>query len=312
MRLTGLIFLIGPNPKNKTTHLSAHSTPLPCPISFITGSIGGMLGGGEGSTMKAKKRFGQHFLVNKGVITRILDAIEPDSDHHYLEIGPGPGTLTTPFNQRGFGLTAVEYDQDMVDHLATLPFDPAITVIQGDFMDVPLADVITPQTKVFSNLPYNVSVPITARLLEASPHIPLMVMMYQKEVAERIRAAAGSRDYGPISVLARAFYDIDLHFNVAPGSFRPPPKVLSQVLRFRRKPTPLLEIADLARVTTLVRHVFNHRRKTLGSNLRRWNHDWTNAATLIESLSACGLDSKLRPEQLEPEDYFRWYRQIRK
>ena len=261
--------------------------------------------------MKAKKRFGQHFLINKGIIERILDALEAVAEDSFLEIGPGPGTLTTPFNQRGFALTAVEFDQDMVDHLATLPFNPPIQVIQGDFMDVALTDVIGDQTKVFSNLPYNVSVPITARLLEASNQIPLMVMMYQKEVAERIRAGAGSRDYGPISILVRAFYDIDLHFNVAPGSFRPPPKVWSQVLRFRRKSVSSLELEDLPMVTKLVRHVFNHRRKTLASNIRKWKQDWMTVETLLESLEACGLDGRQRPEQLEPEDYFRWYRQIR-
>ncbi len=266
----------------------------------------------KGRRIWTKKRLGQHFLINAGVIAHILAALEAKEGDHFLEIGPGPGTLTEPLNRLGFSFPVVEFDGDMVTLLRSKSFDPPIRIIHGDFMDVPLDEVIVPGIKVFSNLPYNLSVPITARLLRAAPHIPLMVMMYQKEVAVRIRANQDSRDYGPISVLVKAFYDIDLHFNVAPGSFRPPPKVNSQVLRFRLKERPLLSSGlELERMTVLLRFLFNHRRKTLGWSLKRWTGDWTDHTSLLESLIACGLDPKSRPEHIGPEDYVHWLHSIK-
>lgn len=260
--------------------------------------------------MKTKKWLGQHFLTNAGVIKRILDALEARPEDAFLEIGPGPATLTKPLNDRGFGLTVVEFDPDMVAHLQKISFHPPIRIVQGDFMDVPLDDIITPGLKVLSNLPYNVSVPITARLLTRTPDIPLMVMMYQKEVAERVRARPKTKAYGIISVLAQAFYHMDLHFNVSPGSFKPPPKVVSQVVRFVRRDQSLFPVADLAKMTALVRCLFNHRRKTISASLKNWKEDWVHRDALMTALVACGLSEKARPEELAPEDYALWREEL--
>ncbi len=260
--------------------------------------------------MKTKKWLGQHFLTNAGVIKRILDALEAQPTDRFLEIGPGPATLTRPLNERGFGFTVVEYDPDMAAFLSESQFNPPIRIVEGDFMEIPLDDVIEPGIKIVSNLPYNVSVPITARLLSRAQDIPVMVMMYQKEVAERIRAKPKTKAYGIISVLVQAFYDLDIHFNVSPGSFNPPPKVVSQVIRFMRKDKPLFPVKDLEKMTELVRFLFNHRRKTIGSNLKRWNLDWTDKDALIQALMACGLSEKSRPEDLTPGDYAQWFMQI--
>ena len=261
--------------------------------------------------MQAKKHLGQHFLVNRGVIDRIIDSLEPEESEAFLEIGPGPATLTRPLNDRGFGFTVVEFDGDMVSHLKAQDFEPPLRIIHADFMEVDLADVVQGETKVVSNLPYNMSVPITARLLEASDRIPLMMLMYQKEVAERVRAMPHTKDYGPISVVTQCFYDIDLYFNVKPGSFRPPPKVMSQVIRLRRKTTSLISLADLPKMTELVRHLFHHRRKTLGWNIKKWRGDWTGSQALLESLQASGLDAGMRAEALSPSDYARWFHTIK-
>ncbi len=260
--------------------------------------------------MKPKKHLGQHFLRDKHIVLRIVEALEATPGDHVLEIGPGPGTLTFPLHERGYRLTAVDPDTDMIAHLEEHGFEPPITLIEADFMDVPLERVIQGETRVISNLPYNVSVPITARLLEASDRIPTMVLMYQKEVADRIRAAPDNRDYGPISVLCRMFYDIDMAFNVKPGSFFPPPKVMSAVIRLRRLKEPLLDLNELSRCSQLVRFLFTHRRKMLGARLKKWSGDWTSAQTLLESLTACGLDPKARPENLEPAAYAAWFRQV--
>lgn len=260
--------------------------------------------------MRTKKRLGQHFLVNRGVVDHILDSLELVPGEPILEIGPGPGTLTFPLHERGFASTVVEVDQDMVAHLRSHPCQPPLRIICADFMTLSLDEVVLSGTKVVSNLPYNLSVPITARLLERADAIPLMVMMYQREVAERIRASPGTKDYGPISVLVQSQYAIDRHFNVKPGSFRPPPKVDSQVIRLRRLNRPLIEISALPRLTELLRFIFTYRRKTLGRILKGWQGNWTNREALLESLAECGVASNSRPESLAIEDFVAWFRKI--
>lgn len=262
--------------------------------------------------VRAKKHLGQHFLKATHVVNHILDALEPAPGDHFLEIGPGPATLTRPLNDRGFGLTVVETDRDMVSYLSEQSFDPPVEIVAADFLDLELAPLFTAATKVVSNLPYNVSVPITAKLLTQSAQIPLMVLMYQKEVAERIRARSNTKDYGPISVLVRCFYDIDWKMNVAPGNFRPPPKVQSQVIRLRRLAEPLLPLSQLAQLTELVRYLFMHRRKMVGGLLKRSRFDWTHARVLLESLEQCGLSTQARAEDFSPKDYATWLATIKK
>lgn len=283
----------------------------------------------------AKKRFGQHFLTDANLINKILDFLEAEPDEFFVEIGPGPATLTLPFSRRGFALTVVETDADMVHYLEEQDFPAPINIRHQDFLQTDVGELLQGrQTKIFSNLPYNVSVPITARLLFFAETIPLMVFMYQKEVAERIRAAPATRDYGPISVTTQLLYQIDAHFNVPPGAFRPPPKVNSQVIRLRRLTEPALAIADLEGLTLLLRFLFERRRKMVGGLLRKsgdlaqriaatlaieWPPvSWNNAkpglnaaACLLESYQSCGFDPKLRPENLTPLDYAVWFRQIK-
>ena len=249
-------------------------------------------------------------MVNKGVVDKILDALNAEDGDRFLEIGPGAGALTIPLNRRGFGLRVVESDPEMTAYLEGIPFNPPISINTGDFLKIPLDSLIQDETKVFSNLPYQTSVPITARLLRVSNRVPLMVMMYQREVAERIRAGPGSKAYGPISVLVQCIYDIDLHFNVAPGSFRPPPKVLSQVLRFRRRNDPLLQAEDLNRMRSFLKGMFKHRRKTINSNMKQWREDWPDRTLLLESLARCGHHPQTRPESLSPDDYVVWFRRL--
>jgi len=261
--------------------------------------------------VRAKKHLGQHFLRNRHQIEGILDALAARPGDPILEIGPGPGSLTLPLNERGLAATLVEYDRDMVDHLAGLAFDPPMRVIHADFMDLDLAGLIVPGTRVLGNLPYNVSVPITARLLEAAPRIRLMVLMYQKEVAERIRAAPNTKAYGLISVLARCFFEVAAVMNLKPGSFQPSPKVDSQVLCFRPLPAPLIATDDLAALTGLLRFLFSRRRKMVSTSLKKWDGDRSDPDTLLQSLTDCGIDPASRPENLAPADYACWLAKIK-
>lgn len=261
---------------------------------------------GESRAPKAKKRFGQHFLYSPGLIARILDALEATHDDPILEIGPGPGTLTIPLNQRGFSFKVVEVDRDMAAFLREQAWQPPVEVIEDDFLQQDLSTVIQPGTKVLSNLPYNVSVPITAYLLRGYAQIPLMVMMYQKEVAERIRAKPSTKAYGTISICVQCYYTIDLHFNVPPGAFKPPPKVMSQVIRLRALAKPLMAVALLPELERLVSKLFSNRRKMVRTTLRKAGSNWSDAPSLLRSFEICGFDPQARPENLSPQDYARW------
>jgi len=253
---------------------------------------------------QAKKKFGQHFLHDRGIISKILDLLEGEPNERILEIGPGPGTLTIPLNQRGFGLRVVEIDRDMVSFLGTQCFEPPVEIIHQDFLKMELAGLVTEQTKVLSNLPYNVSVPITAKLLEVVEFIPLMVLMYQKEVAERIQAGPGSKDYGPISVLVQFFYEIDAGFNVAPGAFRPPPKVQSRVIRLRRRESYLIEPSEIGFAHQLLNLLFGQRRKMVQTSLKKRKRvHW------LDVYRDLGPE-KARPEDLSPQFYAEWLHRI--
>jgi len=257
---------------------------------------------------RAKKKFGQHFLVNPGQIERILNLMEAAPGEPVLEIGPGPGTLTLPLLNRGVALEVVEADGDMVAHLENLKPEHAFGITQGDFLDIELDRFFQTQTRVVSNLPYNVSVPITARLLRHTPQIPKMVLMYQKEVAERIAAAPKSRDYGQISVVSQCYYRIKRGFDLAPGAFSPPPKVWSRVLVFNRRDDPQLPLDLLPKLEQLLHVLFSHRRKMIGGILKKWSPVWTDGPALLESYLSCEFDPTWRPEVLAPDDYACWIR----
>lgn len=257
----------------------------------------------------AKKKFGQHFLVHQSQIDKIINLIDAPHGSAVLEIGPGPGTLTFPLHSRGFALTLVETDGDMVAHLQKQGFDPPLRLLEADFLQIDLDQVITEETTVVSNLPYNVSVPITAGLLRKTPLIPQMVLMYQKEVAERIAAAPGSKTYGQFSVVCQCLYHIRKGFDLSPGAFSPPPKVWSRVIIFDRREDPLLDLAHLNRLEKLLNLLFGKRRKMIGSILRKSTPGWTKGSALLESYLSCGFDPKWRPEVLKPDDYARWMHQ---
>lgn len=258
------------------------------------------------NTPRAKKQFGQHFLVHQAHIQKILDLLEANAKEPLLEIGPGPGTLTFPIIERGHPLVVVEADPVMVDHLAAHPTTSEVGIIGDDFLKLNLDQLISEEMKVVSNLPYNVSVPITAKLLRKTPLIPKMVLMYQREVAARIAAQPGTKDYGTISVTCQCFYSIKKGFDLSPGAFKPPPKVWSRVLVFDRRQQSLLPLAMLPKLEDLLHTVFSHRRKMIGSILKKWSPNWASGNGLLESYLSCGFNPQWRPERLAPEHFAEW------
>jgi 16S rRNA (adenine1518-N6/adenine1519-N6)-dimethyltransferase len=216
----------------------------------------------------ARKRFGQHFLADAGVVEAIVDAIDPRPGQALVEIGPGLGALTGPLLQRCGALTAIELDRDLA---ARLRRQAGLTVVEGDVLKVDfpaLAAAAGQPLRIVGNLPYNISTPILFHLLGAAASVADQHFMLQKEVVERMAAAPGNKDYGRLTVMLQWRYRIEPVLAVPPEAFEPPPRVDSAVVRM--VPLPPLAGLDEARLRTLVTVAFSQRRKLLRHTLGRW------------------------------------------
>ena len=218
----------------------------------------------------ARKRFGQHFLIDRFVIGEIVDAIDPKPGDALVEIGPGLGALTQPLQQRCGALTVIELDRDLA---ARLRQQPRLNVIEADVLTVDIAALAAQagrKLRMVGNLPYNISTPILFHLLEAHAHIEDHHFMLQKEVVERMAAAPGSKAYGRLSVMLQWRCDVELVLDVAPAAFDPPPRVDSAVVRLQPLPPPPGAPVDAALLGELVAVAFSQRRKILRGTLGRW------------------------------------------
>ena len=217
----------------------------------------------------ARKRFGQHFLVDRSVLDRIVDAIDPQPGQSLVEIGPGRGALTAPLLERCRALTVIELDRELA---ARLRRTPGLEVIEADVLDVDFAALpgatARQKLRVVGNLPYNISTPILFHLLEASQAIEDQHFMLQKEVVDRIAATPGNKDYGRLTVMLQWRYRIETLFDVPPEAFEPPPRVDSAVLRMT--PLPMRDDVDPALLRELVTVGFSQRRKLLRHTVGRW------------------------------------------
>lgn len=218
--------------------------------------------------VQPNKGYGQHFLKDSSVVERTISYLRKGhSCNKILEIGPGTGALTKSLLlQFGDQVSCVEIDSRCVEYLETHLPELKGRILLQDFLKVNLKDMLAPQTTVTGNFPYNISSQIVFRILEYREHIPLMIGMFQKEVAERIAAKHGNKEYGILSVLTQVMYDTDVLFDIPPSAFNPPPKVMSSVLRLRRKPELPVGL-DIALLSRLVKAGFNQRRKMLRNAL---------------------------------------------
>ena len=247
--------------------------------------------------MRARKRLGQHFLQPFWA-DKLVAAIEPRSADRFVEIGPGPGALTLRLAPRVGHLTAVELDADMV--AALQPELPAnVDLVQQDFLEFDLTPLVNEGPfRVAGNLPYNVSSPILFRLIETYRRLgaPLdATLMLQHEVAERIEAPEGSRDYGVLAILVQLNADVRRLLTLPPGAFRPVPAVRSAVVRLAFRP-PALELRAPDLFEAMVRSIFTQRRKTLANALRTFAQARGHQAADV--IAAAGIDARRRPETL--------------
>jgi len=241
--------------------------------------------------VRAKKYLGQHFLKDEQIAQQIAESLIGLTPH-VLEIGPGMGVLTKYLHANpALDFHAIEIDTESVAYLHD--HYPALYVIEGDFLKLDLQELFSEPFAVIGNFPYNISSQILFKVYENRNHIPEVVGMFQKEVAERVAAKPGSKTYGILSVLLSAFYDIEYLFTVHEHVFNPPPKVKSAVIRLRRNQVSALA-CDEALFTKVVKIGFNQRRKTLRNALKQ----------LAMDLSAVpdGLLSQ-RAEQLTVADF---------
>jgi 16S rRNA (adenine1518-N6/adenine1519-N6)-dimethyltransferase len=247
---------------------------------------------------RAKRRLGQHFLSDPRLLARIADVLEPGSEDTVLEIGPGPGGLSAVLAERAGRLVAIEKDRALVPALRARV--PRAEIVEADALEADWHELAGPHFLVAGNIPYNITSPLIDKALEPPPPARI-VFLVQKEVAERVTAAAGTPAYGALSVGVQAVARAERLFIVPAGAFFPRPKVDSAVLRLTPLPEPLVTALEQPAFRRLVVGMFGFRRKQLLRGLRELT-GW-EAERLGALLSRAGLRSDARAEVLSPGDF---------
>jgi 16S rRNA (adenine1518-N6/adenine1519-N6)-dimethyltransferase len=223
-----------------------------------------------GRMVRPKKYLGQHFLKDRNIARKIVDALEVAEGVAVVEIGPGTGVLTGMLIDRKLNLKLIEVDMESVEYLKA-NFPPGVMdIIHGDFLEIDMEGIVKGPFSVIGNFPYNISSQIFFKVLDLRNQVGQVVCMLQKEVAKRITARHGNKTYGILSVLLQAYYDMEYLFEVPPGVFNPPPKVTSAVIRLKRNSRAHLT-CDEQLFRRLVKQGFQNRRKTLRNALKNLN-----------------------------------------
>ncbi len=252
-----------------------------------------------------KRRFSQHFLSDPRILGRIADALEAGSDDTVLEIGPGPGTLTALLAQRVGRLIAIEKDRDLVPGLRAR--FPDVQIVEGDALEYDWPALVAPASRfaVIGNIPYRITSPLIDKAL-TPPRPWRVVYLVQREVADRVIAAAGTESYGALSIGVQAVARAERLFSVPAGAFHPRPRVDSAVLRLTPLARPLVTDAEVAGFRRLVVGLFGLRRKRLLRGLRELTGEPGPRVEL--RMEGAGISPDVRPETLSPEDFARLYR----
>lgn len=252
-----------------------------------------------------RRRFGQHFLISRRVLDRILETAGLTPQEGVLEIGAGIGTLTVPLAEAAGAVVAVELDQNLLPALreAVARF-PRVRVVAGDVMSLNLEEMIAPlphPLKAVSNLPYNIASPLIVTLLERPLGFSRMVFTVQREVAERLSATPGGKDYGALSVVVQYRAAARIMMRVPRTAFYPPPDVESAVVLLEVRPRPAVRVHDESMFFRVVRGAFAHRRKTLRNTLA--GALALDPASVEEASRQAGIDPTRRGETLTLDEF---------
>jgi 16S rRNA (adenine1518-N6/adenine1519-N6)-dimethyltransferase len=253
-----------------------------------------------------RKSLGQHFLNDRRILQRIIDSLELTGTETVIEIGPGRGSLTELLVPAARRLILIEYDRALAALLRTRFADvPSVSVIEADVLTIDLGKAAGAPYMLVGNVPYYITTPILFHALQA-PRPERAVYLVQREVAERIAAAPGSEEYGALSANVQAVAHAKLLFRVAAGSFHPPPKVESAVVRITPRLDPAVAPSEEAAFRRFVQDAFGMRRKQMRRVLREILSIDADAADAM--LAAASIDPMARPETLSPEDFARLLR----
>lgn len=249
---------------------------------------------------KARKRFGQNFLVDQSIINHIVRSIRPQHSDVLVEIGPGKGALTAPLLEACEQLQVIELDRDLIPILlAQFATYPKFKIHQSDALKFDFSSLasVNNKVRVVGNLPYNISTPLLFHLLSFENLISDMHFMLQKEVVLRLAAKPGEKNFGRLSVMTQYFCNVEYLFDVPPDSFRPAPRVDSAIVRLAPHQSKTLHAQDMQHFEKLVNVAFQQRRKTLRNALK------TYSVEIEQNLDKIDIDFSLRAENLAVEDY---------
>jgi 16S rRNA (adenine1518-N6/adenine1519-N6)-dimethyltransferase len=244
---------------------------------------------------RARKRFGQHFLSDSGVVDAILRSVHATKDDTVVEIGPGQGAITTSLASSAGHLHAIELDRDLARRLRyQYDGNPNVTIHEADALAFDFS-TLGDRLRIVGNLPYNISTPLLFHLLQYRDRIIDMHFMLQKEVVDRMAAGPGSKAYGRLGIMLGCYLRIESLFDVDRSAFSPPPEVTSAVVRLDPLPPGTFDIVDEALLSSIVSNAFMKRRKTIRNSLK----------DIVDTtdLEAVGIDPGLRPEQISIEKY---------
>ncbi|MBI5025516.1 MAG: ribosomal RNA small subunit methyltransferase A [Nitrospirae bacterium] len=245
-----------------------------------------------------RRPLGQHFLFDNRILKRIVDCAQITPEDTVVEIGPGLGTMTKLLAERAKRVIAIEIDKKLVAKLeATLSMHENVEIVKADALKFPY-DSIQGKFKVVANIPYYITTPLIFRLLEFKERIFTMTLLLQKEVAQRIVASPGGKDYGVLSIVIQLWTKPSLKFLVTKEAFSPEPKVDSALVNFEISETPVYDIKDEDFFLKIVKTAFSQRRKTIMNSLKSFKN-------IKKALLESGIDSGLRPEVLSIKDFIR-------
>ena len=242
-----------------------------------------------------RRKFGQNYLSDPAIIFEMGQAISPQANSNFFEIGPGTGALTNALNQDDISIKAIDIDQNNIDYLSKQFTGPAkFEFFQGDILSTPLNFLEGKKYRIVGNLPYNISTQIILKFIDWNNVIKDMHFLVQKEVAEKINGSVGTKNWGKLSIKLSAFFNTQILFDVPPESFDIKPKVNSSFIRLTPKKSNI-DVSTKNNLFKIIDMSFSSRRKNIKNNLKKANLDWDTLE----------INQNLRPEEVSLENYLK-------